>query len=101
MEGLESSMLDFILEQAMRMTHEKSLALYLLHILTGLFSPKLFHGFPFSVGTAVSLLSGCLLFCVFRALPRNPEVSSGSGSSGALRKSAFVFSSQRVANAPG
>lgn len=38
MEGLESSMLNFILEQTMRMTHEKSLALCLLHILTGLFS---------------------------------------------------------------
>lgn len=45
----------------------------LLHILTGLFSPKLFSDFPFSVGTAVSLMPGSLPFCAFNALPRNPE----------------------------
>lgn len=91
MEALKSLKLSFILEQTMRMTHEKSLALYLLHILTGVFSVVSHFLWVLQSPLCLGLSS-----CVFHALPRNPEVSSVSGSSGALWKSAFVFSSQWV-----
>lgn len=96
MEGLESSMLSFILEQTMRMTHEKPLALCLLHFLTELLSVV-----SHFLWVLQSLFRLGLSSCVFHALPRNPEVFCVSGSSGTLWKSAFVFSSQRIANTPG
>jgi len=77
------------------------LAFHPLCILAGLFLPKIFSGFPFSVSTAGSLMAGSLFSCVFHTSPRIPEVSSGSASSDTLWEVALVFSPQRAAHAPG
>lgn len=67
----------------------------------GYFLPKLFSGFPFSVGTAGSLMAGSLLFCIFHASPRIPDAPPGSACSDTLWECALVFTPQRAARAPG
>lgn len=64
------------------------------------FLPRLFSGFPFSVGTAGFLMARCLLCFVFHASPRITDISPGSASSDTLWEGALIFSPQRAAHAP-